>query len=104
MGNVTLTNLDNSGLTRQCRTMNGQDPTGKDWSDGGIDLILADYFDMLRMELSGLPFVKLHRNKALQEMTGRSKGSIEFKHQNISAVLRKLGMPWMFRFVAKVFL
>ena len=73
--------------------MNDQDPTGKDWSDGEIDLIVADYFDMLRLELSGQPFVKLHRNKALQEMTGRSKGSIEFKHQNISAVLRKLGMP-----------
>lgn len=28
-------------------------------------------------------------------MTGRSAGSIEFKHQNISAVLSELGLPWL---------
>lgn len=78
MGNVTLTNLDNPAMARQCCFMVDRELKGKDWSDGEIDLIVADHFDMLRMELSGQPFVKLHRNKALQEMTGRSKGSIEF--------------------------
>lgn len=68
---VTLTNLDNPALTRQCRPMNDQDPTGKDWNGGEIDLIVADYFDMLQLELSGHAFVKLHRNNALQEITGR---------------------------------
>jgi hypothetical protein len=29
------------------------DPTGSDWSDGEIDLIVADYFDMLRQERAG---------------------------------------------------
>jgi len=75
--------------------MNTSDPTGNNWSNQEVDLIVADYFDMLQLELSGKPFVKLHRNKTLQDLTGRSKGSIEFKHQNISAVLRKLGMPWI---------
>ena len=71
------------------------DPTGKNWTDQEIDLIVADYFDMLKLELAGLPFVKAERNRGLQANTGRSRGSIEFKHENISAVLLKLGMPWI---------
>lgn len=47
------------------------------------------------MELSGEPYVKSQRNEALQNLTGRSKGSIEYKHQNISAVLDRLGHPWI---------
>lgn len=68
---------------------------GSDWADREVDLIVADYFDMLAMELRGEPVVKTQRNAALQELTGRSRGSIEFKHQNISAVLFRLGMPWI---------
>lgn len=75
--------------------MSGPDPTGTDWTDREIDLIVADYFDMLGREISREPYVKAHRNAALQQLTGRSRGSIEFKHQNISAVLQKLGMPWI---------
>jgi hypothetical protein len=70
-------------------------PTGTDWSDGEVDLIVADYLDMLRIELAGETYVKRHRNEALQKLTGRSHGSIEFKHQNISAVLLRLGFPWI---------
>ena len=68
---------------------------GSDWSDGEIDLIVADYFDMLALELRDEPVVKARRNAALQDLIGRSRGSIEFKHQNISAVLVRLGMPWI---------
>lgn len=68
---------------------------GSDWTEREIDRIVADYFDMLALELSGQPFVKAQRNAALQALTGRSRGSIEFKHQNISAVLMRLGMPWV---------
>jgi hypothetical protein len=71
------------------------DPTGSDWSVGEIDLIVADYFDMLRLERAGERYVKAERNRALQELTHRSRGSIEFKHQNISAVLLRLGMDWI---------
>jgi hypothetical protein len=69
--------------------------TGVDWTDREIDLIVADYFDMLALELAGRPFVKAQRNTALQELTGRSRGSIEFKHQNISAALYHLGVRWV---------
>lgn len=50
---------------------------------------------MLALDLKGEAFVKAHRNEALQSLTGRSKGSIEFKHQNISAVMVRLGLPWL---------
>lgn len=74
---------------------------GSDWTDREIDLIVADYFDMLSLELAGRAFVKAQRNAALQELTGRSRGSIEFKHHNISAVLDRLGMIWLRGYVPR---
>ena len=71
------------------------DISGNDWSEDEADLIVTDYFTMLRHELAGRGYVKAAHNKALQELTGRSRGSIEMKHQNISAVLMRLGLPWI---------
>lgn len=71
------------------------DITGSDWSQGAVDLIVADYFAMLGLELVGQPFNKAARNRVLQGLTGRVHGSIEKKHQNISAVLIRLGLPWI---------
>lgn len=68
--------------------------SGEDWSDAENDLIVSDYFDMLRMELSGADYVKAeHRRRLSPRLNGRSDGSIEFKHQNISAVMLGLGEP-----------
>jgi hypothetical protein len=65
---------------------------GDHWSAQELDLIVADYFAMLRDEIRGIRFNKAAHNRALQEATGRSKGSIEFKHCNITAVLDELGV------------
>lgn len=70
--------------------------TGSAWSDDELDAIVADYFSMLTAEQRGEPYVKAHRKAALRRQTGRSHGSIEFKHANISAVLEELGLPWIF--------
>src|SRR3546814_572802 len=59
------------------------------------DHIVADYFAKLTDELVGRSFNKAARNRDLQAVIDRSKGSIEFKHQNISAVLLGLGQPWI---------
>jgi hypothetical protein len=64
-----------------------------DWTDTENDLIVVDYLDMLRLELSGQSYVKSQRNAALRQIVKRSRGSVEFKHQNISAVLQRLGFP-----------
>ena len=66
------------------------------WSDWEIDLIVADYFAMLSDELAGRDYSKSEHNREIQRQTGRSKGSVEFKHQNISAVLYYgFGQPWL---------
>lgn len=68
---------------------------GEDWSTQEIDAIVADYFSMLSDELATLPFNKAERNRGLRERIDRSRGSLEFKHQNISAVMLGLGQPWI---------
>ncbi|MCB1834362.1 MAG: DUF3883 domain-containing protein [Geminicoccaceae bacterium] len=66
------------------------------WSDAENDLIVADYFDMLKDEINGEKPNKAERNRALREhLDDRSKGSVEFKHQNISAVMLGFGQPWI---------
>jgi hypothetical protein len=62
-----------------------------EWSDEENAAIVADYFGMLALELAGELFSKAERNRALQSLTGRGRGSIEYKHQNISAILKGLG-------------
>jgi hypothetical protein len=69
------------------------DVRGSVWSDRDIDLIIADYFDMLADEIANRPYNKAEHNRALQDLTGRNYASIEFKHCNVSAVLDLLGMP-----------
>lgn len=60
---------------------------GTDWTDREVNAVVDSYFDMLHRELAGEKFNKAAENRRLQERIGRSKGSIEFKHQNISAVI-----------------
>lgn len=66
---------------------------GKDWTAAEQDLIVADYFDMLRTELAGGTVNKAARNRALQALTGRKRGSIEYKHMNVSEALKRIGLP-----------
>jgi len=69
---------------------------GEDWSDIETEVIVADYFDMLKDEISGAPYNKTeHRRRISPLLNNRTEGSIEFKHQNISAVLSKFGVPWI---------
>jgi len=68
----------------------------EDWSNHEVSLIVADYFDMLELELLHQPFNKAaHRRELLPKLEHRSNGSIEFKHQNISAVLMDMGQPYI---------
>ncbi|MBX3499956.1 MAG: DUF3883 domain-containing protein [Alphaproteobacteria bacterium] len=48
---------------------------------------------MLAEEQLGHRYNKARHNAALVQRIGRTRASIEFKHRNISAVLRELGMP-----------
>ncbi len=69
--------------------MADQAKSGTDWTEDELDAIVADYFAMLGDELAGRPYVKAAHNALLVAQTGRSRGSVEFKYQNVSAVLER---------------
>lgn len=67
-----------------------------DWSKQEVEAIVADYFQMLSLELTGENYSKTARRRNLSsQLNSRTEGSIEFKHQNISAVLIKYGFPYI---------
>ncbi len=69
---------------------------GEDWSEEEVLATVEDYFDMLRAEAAGEPYHKSEHNQALRQLlNGRSKSSVELYHQNISAVLDALGLPYI---------
>lgn len=66
------------------------------WSRAEVEATVADHRAMLALELSDQPFNKREHNRNLQKLLNdRSAGSVERKHQNISAVLIELGYPWI---------
>src|SRR5262249_21196958 len=57
--------------------------------------IVSDYLAMLDDQVSGRFYSKAEHRNALRKVVNRSPGSIERKHQNISAVLEEMGLPWI---------
>jgi len=69
---------------------------GEPWSADEVDAIVADYFAMLEMQLLRQPVNKsLHRRELQRVLNHRSEGSIERKHQNISAILLEARFPYI---------
>ena len=66
------------------------------WSPQEVEAAVEDYFAMLAMELRGEAFNKAEHNRRLQrKLNNRTRGSIERKHSNISAILIELGYPYI---------
>ena len=66
------------------------------WSEKEVVSIVDAYFEMLTLELSYIKFNKSeHRRALLPKLDSRSERSIESKHQNISAALIELGLPYI---------
>jgi hypothetical protein len=68
---------------------------GSDWSGAEVAALVADYFAMLHEEVNTRAYSKSEHRRALMRQVKRSEGSIERKHQNVSAVLHKLGFRWI---------
>ena len=100
-GRIEGTTRVQVNLVYQMNRMNDEGRHGKIWNDYELDVIVADYFVMLKAELSRTLYVKSRHSAALMERIGRSHRSVEFKHQNISAVLNKLGLPWISGYIPK---
>ncbi len=67
---------------------------GWDWLE--CEALVADYFDMLTKEFHDVDYNKTqHRQALAAKLNNRSEGSIEFKHQNISAILIEMGFPYI---------
>jgi len=68
----------------------------EDWTREEVELIVSEYFEMLSKEQSGISFNKSEvRRRLLPLLKKRSDGSIEFKNRNISAVLARIGQPYI---------
>lgn len=67
--------------------------SNSDWSDVEIQAAVDAYLSMLSREQNGQAINKAHENRILREgaLAGRTKGSVEFRMQNISTVLVELG-------------
>ena len=66
------------------------------WSDAESDLAVESYFAMFAEEVAGRRYNKAaYRGALLPLLQNRPDGAIEFKHQNISAVLKGLGEIWI---------
>lgn len=69
---------------------------GEDWSPEEVDAAVSAYFEMLSLEARQERFNKSSFNSELRaKLRGRSKSSVELKHQNISAVLQSLELPYI---------
>ncbi|MHA7178337.1 hypothetical protein ACX80D_17000 [Arthrobacter sp. Sr24] len=67
----------------------------KAWSEAETSVLLDAYFAMLNLELKGSSYSKIGHNRTVQQQTGRSKGSIEFKFCNVSHVLAEAGHAYI---------
>lgn len=66
------------------------------WSAEEVRATVTDYMAMLRLELAGQEYNKAaHARELLPKLNGRSRGAVEMKHCNISAVLSELGHFWI---------
>ena len=69
---------------------------GDDWSEDEVRATVVSYFEMLHLEALQTRYKKTEYNAALrQQLRGRSKASVELKHQNISAVLNSMELPFV---------
>lgn len=65
------------------------------WTKEEVVFIVNDYFSMFRMELDSIPFNKSAHRRKLMPLLHNRDNAIEFKHQNISAVLVTMGLPYI---------
>lgn len=66
------------------------------WTDDELKIAIKAYFKMLQYQESNTPYVKAEENRALQaKLPNRTASSIEYRWQNISAVLNENKRPYV---------
>ena len=69
--------------------------TRKPWTDSDVKELMSVYAGFLAAELSDRAYVKATAVRELAAKLERSKGSIEAKMMNVSAVLQDHGQPFV---------
>lgn len=68
----------------------------RDWTQIEVEATIASYMAMLSAELRGETYNKSEYRRNLQALlNNRSDGAIEMKHQNISAILVSMEIPYI---------
>lgn len=71
----------------------------RDWTDHELSAAVEAYLQMLEAEQSGKQYVKSDINDGLRQKGGplsrRTKAAVEYRMQNISAILRDEGKPFV---------
>lgn len=75
---------------------------GKPWTNDENRLVVEVYFEMLAADISGQHYKKSEHNRKLQSLIDRTRRAIEYKHQNISAILKGLGENWLRGYVPMI--
>jgi Domain of unknown function (DUF3883) len=69
---------------------------GQDWTAEEIALAVERYLQLLRDELAGQHVVKRRVvDGVVRALPARTRGSVEYKFANVSAVLEEEGLPWV---------
>jgi Domain of unknown function (DUF3883) len=67
-----------------------------DWSREEVELVVADYLEMLAAHFAGQQVKKSERRRLLQtRLNARNDSSVERKRSNISAVVERLGFHYL---------
>ncbi len=68
----------------------------EDWTREEVEILVTEYFEMLAKEQAGIAYNKAEtRRRILPLLRKRTDGSLEFKNRNISAVLARIGQPYI---------
>lgn len=65
------------------------------WTKEEVILTVNHYFAMFRKELDSIPYNKSAHRRKLVPLLNNRDNSVEYKHQNISAVLANMGLPYI---------
>ena len=68
-----------------------------EWTPAEVSAIVDDYLAMLAAEAADQPYSKTEHRRVLMPKLKprRTRGAVEYKHGNISAVMIGLGMPYV---------
>lgn len=73
----------------------GKVKTRVQWIPEHVEAMLDLYFNFLASQRADMAYIKAHQIRDLAKYQGRTKGSIEAKMMNVSAVLDVLGHDWI---------